>query len=263
VCAKVNDVSVKVSPLTPAFDVDMKATLATIDHNSKLLFLCSPGNPTSKVIPNAVVEEILGVYSTGVVVVDEAYIDFSGTSSACELIDKYPNVVVLQTLSKAFGLAGIRLGMAIGNEAIIQLMNNVKAPYNVNKLTAEVALSALQNLDLYSSNVKTLLSERDYLREQLSTIAPISKIHPSDANFLLFVIPRALEIYKIMADKGIVCRYRYYDPSIGNDTPAAAPPPPIIDTLRMHLVEGRRCTARTACGSRWALARKTKHFWRY
>jgi histidinol-phosphate aminotransferase len=100
--------------------------------------------------------------------------------------------------------------MAIGNEAIIQLMNNVKAPYNVNKLTAEVALSALQNLDLYSSNVKTLLSERDYLREQLSTIAPISKIHPSDANFLLFVIPRALEIYKIMADKGIVCRYRYY-----------------------------------------------------
>lgn len=214
VCAKVNDVSVRVSPLTPAFDVDMDVTLATIDPHSKLLFLCSPGNPTSKVIPNAVVEEILGVFSTGVVVVDEAYIDFSGTSSACELIDKYPNVVVLQTLSKAFGLAGIRLGMAIGNEAIIQLMNNVKAPYNVNKLTAEVALSALQNLDLYSSNVKTLLTERDYLREQLSTIPSISKIHPSDANFLLFVIPRALEIYKIMADKGIVCRYRYHDPSI-------------------------------------------------
>lgn len=208
VCAKVNDVFVKVAPLTPAFDVDLPLTLATIDSNTKLVFLCSPGNPTCKIIPNTVVEEILGKYKTGIVVVDEAYIDFSGTSSACELIAKYPNVIVLQTLSKAFGLAGIRLGMAMGNESIIQLMNNVKAPYNVNKLTAEVAFNALSNLQVYQDNIQIILQEREFLKVGLLNIPVIQKIHHTDANFILFVIPKSQEIYKIMADKGIVCRYR-------------------------------------------------------
>jgi len=208
VCAKVNDIAIKAAPLTPAFDVDLPTTLAAIDENTRLVFLCSPGNPTCKVIPNSVVEAVLAEYKTGIVVVDEAYIDFSGTTSACSLVSKYPNVVVLQTLSKAFGLAGIRLGMAIGDEAVIQLMNNVKAPYNVNKLTAEVALEALQKPDLYRSNVAQILQERDYLRTQLETVTAVKFIHPSDANFLLFVIPKAKEIYKVMADKGIVCRYR-------------------------------------------------------
>ena len=208
VCAKVNDVSVKIAPLTPSFDVDLPLTLSTIDSNTKLVFLCSPGNPTCKVIPNSVVEEILMKYDTGVVVVDEAYIDFSGTNSACELIEKYPNVIVLQTLSKAFGLAGIRLGMAMGNQAIIQLMNNVKAPYNVNKLTAEVAFNALKNLKVYQNNIQIILQEREFLKIGLSNIPAIKKIHHSDANFLLFVIPKSQDIYKIMADQGIVCRYR-------------------------------------------------------
>lgn len=158
VCAKINDVAVKSAPLTPEFDVDLPSTLASIDANTKLLFLCSPGNPTCKTIPNSVVEDILNVYKTGLVVVDEAYIDFSGTESACSLISKYPNVVVLQTLSKAFGLAGIRLGMAFAREDVIQLMNNIKAPYNINKLTAEVAANAFLNLDTYRKNVASILS---------------------------------------------------------------------------------------------------------
>jgi len=208
VCAKINDVTVKSAPLTPSFNVDVALTLGSIDPRTKLLFLCSPGNPTCKVIPNAIVEDILKVYKTGLVVVDEAYIDFSGTESACSLIDRYPNVVVLQTLSKAFGLAGIRLGMAFAREEVIQLMNNVKAPYNINKLTVDVAMSAFEDLSKYQRNVALLLSERDFLLDKLGAISAIEKIHHTDSNFILFAIPSAKEIYKIMADRGIVCRYR-------------------------------------------------------
>lgn len=209
VCAKINDVVVKAAPLTPAFDVDMPATLAAIDAHTKMLFLCSPGNPTSRVIPNSVVEQILSSYRHGVVVVDEAYIDFAKTESAISLINKYPNVVVLQTLSKAFGLAGIRIGMAFGREDIIALMNNVKAPYNINSLTHEAALSVFEDLSIYTANVHTLLLERDLLIDGLRRMAVVKKIHPSDANFVLFVIPKAELLYKTMADGGVVCRYRY------------------------------------------------------
>jgi histidinol-phosphate aminotransferase len=209
VCAKVNDVLVKSAPLTPAFDVDMTTTLAAIDYNTKMIFLCSPGNPTSKVIPNSTVEEVLRHFTHGIVVVDEAYIDFAGTPSASTLLPKYPNLVVLQTLSKAFGLAGIRVGMAYAGEDIVQLMNNVKAPYNINKLTHEAALSLFDDLTIYQRNVKSLLQERDFLLSKLKELPIVKKIHHSDANFILFVIPKAEELYKTMADRGIVCRYRY------------------------------------------------------
>lgn len=201
VCAKVNDVAVKSAPLTPEFDVDIEATLATIDPKSKLVFLCSPGNPTSKVISNSVVETILSTFKTGIVVVDEAYIDFSGTESACSLVSKYPNVVVLQTLSKAFGLAGIRLGMAYAQEPIIQLMNNIKAPYNVNKLTVEVALGAVQDMSTFQTNVELLLSERAFLLEQLAALRIVKKIHHTDANFILFMIPKVRDVVlQVMAN---------------------------------------------------------------
>eukprot|EP01035_Chromulina_nebulosa_P020378 gene20378-26447_t len=208
VCAKVNDVNIKQAPLTSDFDVDLPLLLSTIDINTKIIWLCSPGNPTSKVIPNTVVEDLVSQFTNGVVVVDEAYIDFSGTTSACTLINKYPNLIVLQTLSKAFGLAGIRLGMAYSNESIIQIMNNVKAPYNVNKLTADVALNALNDLATYHQNLVKILMEREYLLSQLRSLTFITKIHHTDANFILFAVPRAYDIYKTMADRGVVCRYR-------------------------------------------------------
>jgi len=208
VCAAINDVEVLKVPLTPQFDVNLDATLAGITSNTKMVFLCSPGNPTSRIIPNSIVEKILKHYTWGCVVVDEAYIDFSGTESACCLVAKYPNVVVLQTLSKAFGLAGIRLGMAIAQEPIIQLMNNLKAPYNINKLTADVTDRALSDLTQYKKNVQGLLEEKEDLLKQLKAYSAVEKIFPSDCNFILFRIERSKEIYKMMADRGVVCRYR-------------------------------------------------------
>jgi len=207
VCAKVNDVPVIAAPLTPSFDLDIPATLEAITEKTKMVFICSPGNPTSKIIPNDDVEQILQNFN-GIVVVDEAYIDFSKSESAIALMKKYPNVVILQTLSKAFGLAGIRLGMAIASADIIQLMNNVKAPYNINKLTAEVVSNAFQNIHVLEQNIAYLLQEREFLRSTLESLSIVKKIHHSDANFLLFVIPQAQAIYKIMADNGIVCRFR-------------------------------------------------------
>lgn len=208
VCAKVNDVPIKTCSLTPDFDVDVEGTLAAIDEKTKLLFLCSPGNPTAKVIPNSVVETILARFTTGIVVVDEAYIDFSGTESACCLVDKYPNVVVCQTVSKAFGLAGIRLGMAFARENIIQLMNNVKAPYNVNSLTIEVAKKAYRDLTIFERNKSAIMVERDYLVDLLRNFDKVKKIHHSDANFILFEIEHSKELYLAMANAGVVCRYR-------------------------------------------------------
>lgn len=210
VCAKVNDIFVKSAPLTAEFDLDLSTIVRAIDQNTKMIFLCSPGNPTSKIIPLAKIEEVVNLFSSGIVVVDEAYIDFSPENSAVPLLSKYPNLVILQTLSKAFGLAGIRLGMAIASAEIIQLMNNVKAPYNINKLTAKIALEAFQpsGLETFQRNVNTLIQERDYLSEELQKLSVVRKVFPSDANFVLFSVPRSQEIYKTMADQGVVCRYR-------------------------------------------------------
>jgi len=208
VCAKVNDVNVKTAPLTPSFDVDEATVLSTIDAHSKIFFLCSPGNPTSKVIPNEVIARLASQLRTTIVVVDEAYIDFSNTPSATCLLATCPNVVVMQTLSKAWGLAGIRLGMAIASPEIVQLMNNVKAPYNVNKLTASVALKALQAVDQVRANIDLILHERTRLIHALENLPFVRKVHHADANFILFEVPYAQEIYKKMADRGVVCRYR-------------------------------------------------------
>jgi histidinol-phosphate aminotransferase len=145
------------------------------------------------------------------VVVDEAYVDFSAPGkSAVSLVHKYPNIVVLQTLSKAFGLAGIRCGFCIGTPDIIQLMNNVKAPYNVNALTSEVAINAMNSIETLEKNVKETLAQRDIVKNKLEAMSDIVvKVYPSDSNFLLFrVKDKALELYKTMADKGVVTRYR-------------------------------------------------------
>merc|ERR1712176_143114 len=158
VSANVNDLEVIACPLSKSFDLRVSETLETTNAKTKLLFICSPGNPTSKAIPFTDIEKIAASSQyQGLVVVDEAYVDFSDKSSAISLLKKYPNIVVLQTLSKAFGLAGIRCGFAIGAEDVIQLMNNVKAPYNVNSLTAEVALNSLDSIGTLTKNISELL----------------------------------------------------------------------------------------------------------
>ncbi len=175
----------------------------------KLMFVCSPGNPTCKAIPLSDIKQLAESSYKGIIVVDEAYVDFSNEGSAVELIKTYPNIVVLQTLSKAFGLAGIRCGFALGNDDVIQLMNNVKAPYNVNKMTSEVALNAMKNIETLEKNIKTLLDQREVVAKELEKLDFVVKVYPSDSNFLLVRMKKLSQaVYKSMADNGVVVRYR-------------------------------------------------------
>lgn len=215
VCAKVNDVAIVSAPLTPEFDLDIPKMMETVTEKTKLLFICSPGNPTCKAIPLSEIEKIASDTDKypGLIVVDEAYIDFAGEdASAVSLLKKYNNIVVLQTLSKAFGLAGIRCGFCIGPPDVIQLMNNVKAPYNVNSLTSEVAINAMNSMDTLRKNVATTLEERARVRTELVALTDIVvRVYHSDSNFLLFRVKndlKAVDVYKKMADDGVVTRFR-------------------------------------------------------
>lgn len=212
VSAKVNDVNVIEVPLTSEFDVRVPEVLAAITPTTKLIFLCSPGNPTAKLIPIETIEEICkGAYGKCAVIVDEAYIDFSKdvqSASACQLIGKYENVIVLHTLSKAFGLAGVRCGFAAGNKDIIQILNNVKAPYNISSLTSSKALNAFQNLDELEKKKDLVKNEKERVMKILEDHKYVEKVHPSDTNFVLFQIPKAHELYQDLANNGVVSRYR-------------------------------------------------------
>ncbi|KAG5177008.1 histidinol-phosphate transaminase [Tribonema minus] len=213
VCAKVNDVAVQTAPLTPEFAVDEAALLRAVTPATKMVFLCSPGNPTAVSVPLDVVRRVHDAFD-GIVVVDEAYVDFAlaarggGGETACALVGALERVVVLQTLSKAFGMAAIRVGMAYAHADVVQLMNNVKAPYNVNRLSEEVARTALSNLSLYRQRVAQLLEQRDKLMETLRNEPYVRRVLPSDANFFLVEIEHAHTIYLHMAENGVVVRFR-------------------------------------------------------
>lgn len=209
VSANINDVGIVEVPLTPDFDLRIPEMLQAVTDKVKLMFVCSPGNPTCKAIPITDIEKLATSSYKGLIIVDEAYVDFSNEESAVKLIETFPNIVVLQTLSKAFGLAGIRCGFAIGYDDVIQLMNNVKAPYNMNKLTSEVALNAMENVSVLEKNVQTLLDQRQVVANELKKMDFVVKVFPSDSNFLLVRLKKlSKEIYKKMADDGIVVRYR-------------------------------------------------------
>lgn len=174
--------------------------------------MCSPGNPTAKAIPLQTMQEIASSPKAQdlIVVIDEAYVDFSTQGSALSLVGKYTNLVVLQTMSKAFGLAAIRCGFCVGAPDVIQLMNNVKAPYNVNALTSKMALDALDGTAALRSNIDALLQQREYVAAALEKLEFVTKVYPSDANFLLFRLQgsHAQDVYKKMADDGVVTRFR-------------------------------------------------------
>lgn len=209
VSANINDVGIVEVPLTEDFELQIPEMLSALSDKVKLIFICSPGNPTCKAICLEDIIRVAESYHTGLVVVDEAYIDFSKESSAVRLVQTYKNIVVLQTLSKAFGLAGIRCGFAIAHDDVIQLMNNIKAPYNMNKLSSEVALNAIRNIHTLEKNVEILLQQRDIVRRELNQFDFVVKVYPSDSNFLLVKLDKlSKEIYKDMANSGIVVRYR-------------------------------------------------------
>jgi len=207
VSAEVNDVAIKRVNLTENFQLDLQAIEKAIDARTKLLFVCSPNNPTGNSFPR---EEILKLTETfgGIVVVDEAYIHFSREKSLVSEINNLKNLVVLQTFSKAWGLAGVRVGLAFANAETIALFNRIKPPYNISQPAQEAILQALKNGAAVERTVAEIVSEREKLIEKLSEIGCVERIYPTDANFVLAKMTKADEIYQFLLGEKIVVRNR-------------------------------------------------------
>ena len=213
--AAINGVEIRRANLQADFSPDFAAVQAQIDEHTKLIFLCSPNNPTGNCLPDAFVEAILRNFD-GLVVVDEAYIDFAEKPSWSLRLAEFPNLVVLQTLSKAWGLAGLRLGMAFASPFIISILNKIKYPYNISQATQLEVLEALQAEAAMQAQVQTLLRERERLREALSQVPAVLEIFPSDANFLLIRTTDADGIYQKLCAQGIIVRNRSREPHCAN-----------------------------------------------
>lgn len=207
VSANINAIGVRKVPLTTGFDLDEAAILSAVDEHTKFIWICSPNNPTGNTMNTAVVERLLQTFD-GLVIVDEAYIDFSGKQGWLPALGKYGNLVVLQTSSKAWGLAGLRLGMAFASPAIVGILNKVKPPYNVNDATQELVLRALANMEDAAARIDTIISERGSLEKKLSQLDIVEHIYPSAANFLLVKVKQASTLYKKLLGAGIVVRDR-------------------------------------------------------
>jgi histidinol-phosphate aminotransferase len=207
VSANINDVHVKKINLTPAFQLDIDSIEKAIDDHTKMIFLCSPNNPTGNSLYFEDVEIILNNYF-GLVVIDEAYINFSGQRSFAGELVNYPNLVILQTMSKAWGLAALRVGMVFASEEIISVMNKIKPPYNINQASQELALKALDEVEQVNEMIREIVYQRNKLENDLSDLAVVKQIHPSDANFLLVQVTDPKKIYDFLLSKGIVVRDR-------------------------------------------------------
>lgn len=207
VYAHINNVPVKSVPLLPNFQLNMDALAEEVDARTKIIFLCSPNNPTGNSLHREDVELVLNNFD-GLVVVDEAYINFSRQRSFISELSDYPNLVIMQTFSKAWGLAALRLGMTIASEEIINVLNKIKPPYNINQATQELALKALDNLEDVNAMIQELVKERESLGAALSELPLVQNIYPSDANFILIKVPDANGLYNYLVDQGIIVRNR-------------------------------------------------------
>lgn len=207
VSANINNVGLQKISLTPDYQIDTTKVLAAINPNTKIIFVCCPNNPTANSIDKNAIELLLQNFH-GLVVVDEAYIDFSSAESWLRELDKYPNLVVLQTFSKAFGLAALRLGMAFASAEIIAYFNKVKPPYNVNVATQDLVLQALKETNKIESWVQDIIIARNILSEKLAKLSIVEKVYPSDANFLLVKIKNADQVYSDLITNQIVVRNR-------------------------------------------------------
>lgn len=207
VSANINDVEVRKVKLSPDFQLDLEGISEAINENTKIIFICSPNNPTGNSMDRDDIETIL-VNFNGLVVIDEAYINYSRQKTFIQELTEYTNLVVLQTLSKAWGLAGLRLGMAFASEEIIEVFNKVKPPYNINQATQTLALEALQNVERINEWIKVTVSEREKLITALASQPFVIKIYPSDANFILVKTTNAVGIYNFLVQKGIIVRDR-------------------------------------------------------
>lgn len=207
VLANTNDIKLIEVPLTKSFQPDLNRILDFYNIQAKILFICSPNNPTANSFEADKIEKLIKNFS-GIVVIDEAYIDFSTQESWISRLKDFPNLIVTQTLSKAYGLAGIRLGICYASQEVISILNKIKPPYNVNQLTQEAALKRLKNQDKVNQEVHEIIIERNQLINDLQEIDLVEKIYPSDANFLLVKVDDADKRYDQLVKKGIVVRNR-------------------------------------------------------
>lgn len=207
VSANINNVAIKRVPLTADYQLNLEGIAEAIDKHTKMIFVCSPNNPTGNSVNRTDIETLLANFN-GLVVVDEAYINFSRQKTFIQELTEYANLVILQTLSKAWGLAGLRLGMAFASQEIIEVMNKVKPPYNINEATQQLVLQALQNVDQVNAWIKETLAERDKLVLSLKHFAFVLDIYPSDANFILVKTTNAKGIYDYLVQRGIIVRDR-------------------------------------------------------
>jgi len=207
VSANINAIEIRKTPLTKEFQLDTTSILEVIDENTRIVWICSPNNPTGNSMDQHSIKEILRRFN-GIVVVDEAYIDFSENPSFLEELEYYPNLVILQTFSKAWGLAGLRLGMAFASFDIISVLNKVKPPYNINEATQGLLRKALQHSNEVKKRINTIIAERAELIRALQDLDCVLKVYPSQANFLLLKTSDATDLYQYLLKNGIVTRDR-------------------------------------------------------
>ncbi|MCK9301316.1 MAG: histidinol-phosphate transaminase [Bacteroidales bacterium] len=207
VAADINDVTYREVLLDENFQMDAEKILAACDENTKLIFLCSPNNPTGNSLNREEVLKLLDQFE-GLLVLDEAYIDFASEPSMMSRLDEYPSLVVLQTFSKAWGSAAIRLGMALASESIVQALNKIKYPYNISLPTQQQAMKMLDAAPEVQEWVESILQERDRLSKALSELRLVKHIYPSDANFLLLRVSDANRLYAVLVEQGIIVRNR-------------------------------------------------------
>lgn len=208
VSASVNNVEIQKIPLTIDYQLDTDKIVAAINPKTKLIFICSPNNPTGNIIYRKAILTIIENFQQGIVIIDEAYNDFSDEPSFISELDQFPNVMVLQTFSKAWGLASLRLGMAFAHVELIKLLNKIKYPYNINGLTQKQLLENISNVDFVKNSVETLNHNRKELIRQLEKLPITQKIFPSDANFLLVKFTEAKKIFDYLINHKVIVRDR-------------------------------------------------------
>jgi histidinol-phosphate aminotransferase len=207
VCAGVNGVAVVSAPLTQDFQIDLPLVLSSIDSKTKIIFLCSPNNPSGNLLDKGKIEHIIKHFH-GLVVIDEAYIDFANDPGFAPSLSRYSNLVILQTLSKAWGLAGLRLGMCFASEEIIEVLTKIKYPYNINTVTQQLTYASLMNTEKKDAWIAEILTEREKLQQAFLSVKSVIKVYPSASNFLLVKMVNAKTIYHNLMKQGIVVRDR-------------------------------------------------------
>lgn len=230
VSAEINDVAINKVLLTEDYHLNVDTIQNGIDNNTKIVFVCSPNNPTGNLLATESIEWLLKNFN-GIVVVDEAYIDFAPIVSWSQRLDEFSNLVVMQTLSKAWGLAGLRIGFAYASTAIIHVFNKIKPPYNISEATQQLAFQALQNTAEANEKTNVLIQQKERLMQECKQFGFIEHIYPSDANFILIKVDDAKSLYQYLVAKTIVVRNRSSQPLCANSLRVTVGTPAENDTL--------------------------------